>query len=508
MSPARRWVHQYSSTRVERLAIVFTLSVILLFGAAVAWQAQQAYRQNFDDTRVNTENLARAVAQHAQDIVKQADQILYAMVERAEWDGTGPEQMRRVQRMLVQQAAATPQLHGMFIYDINGNWLASSLPQAQAHGNSDREYFTYHRTHGGKGLHIGPVIRSRTTGEFVIPISRRIDDEQGQFAGVALVTFRVEYFLRFYESFDLGTDGLLLLALRDGTILVRRPYSPDVLGTSIADGRVFAELLPHQPAGSEVFASKVDRVERQFSYRALEGDIPLVVEAAVASKDIRGRWLREITGSLIILVLVVVGMAGFGWALMRQIRNTLRSEEALRQARDELEKLAMQDGLTGLANRRRFDDAIAMEVNRACRNRTCVALILIDIDHFKRYNDVYGHLAGDACIRAVAGAVSASANRAGEVAARYGGEELAILLPGLDLPAAIRLADRMLQTVRQLGIRHEGNPAGIVTASAGVHACVPEQGGAESVQALIRRADEALYSAKAAGRNTAMPTAD
>jgi diguanylate cyclase len=498
-------IRTYINTQVERLAVVFTLSVMLVFVAAVAWQLERSYRQDFADARVNTANLALAVAQHAQDVVKQADQILYAMVERVEWDGDSPEQLARIHRMLNQQVAAMPQLHGLFIYGANGQWLASSLSEPQTRSNADREYFHYHKANRSKALHIGPVINSRTTGDRIIPISRRIDDDEGHFAGVALVTFNVDYFLRFYQDFDVGTDGLVLLALRDGTILVRRPFDENVIGTSIADGRVFAELLPKAPFGSEVFASKVDGIERMFSYRTLEQNIPLVVEVAIATDDIHSRWFAEVWGATILTLIVLAGTGFFGWALISQVRDTVRTQEELRQARDVLETLAMQDGLTGLANRRHFDLTLSNEINRARRSGACVGLLLIDIDHFKRFNDLYGHPEGDGCIQAVARAVAASANRAGELAARYGGEEMAVILPGLDLQKSIALAERMRLAIRNLGVTHDGNPAGVVTVSIGVHALVPDGTDQNAAQTLVQNADLALYQAKANGRDRVMP---
>ncbi|GGJ91797.1 GGDEF domain-containing protein [Pseudomonas matsuisoli] len=500
-----RLIQQYVSTRVERLAIVFTLSVMLIFVLAVAWQLERSYRQGYDDARVNTANLALAVDQHVQDVVKQADQILYAMVERVEWDGASPQQLDRMHKMLFQQVQVMPQLHGLFIYGPDGQWLASSLGERQTRSNADREYFRYHRASRDKAVHVGPVINSRTTGDLIIPISRRIEDEDGHFAGVALVTFKVQYFLDFYDDFDLGTDGLILLALRDGTVLVRRPFDASVIGTSLANGRVFADLLPRAPIGSDVFSSKVDHIERVFAYRALGQDIPLVVEAAIATDDIHARWLRSAWASAVVVAIVIGGMGLFGWALVRQIRGTLRSEEELRQARDVLEKLAMQDGLTGLANRRHFDLTIASEINRARRAETCVALLLIDIDHFKRFNDLYGHPAGDACIRAVADAIAGSASRAGELAARYGGEELAVLLPGANLSTARTLAERMRMAVRNLGVAHEGNALGVVTVSIGVHAMMPGEAEHTAVETLIQAADQALYRAKEEGRDCVRP---
>ena len=139
-----------------------------------------------------------------------------------------------------------------------------------------------------------------------------------------------------------------------------------------------------------------------------------------------------------------------------------------------LETLATVDGLTGLANRRRFDERLLEEWGRAYRERTCLSLLMIDLDHFKDYNDQYGHPAGDECLRAVAGVLAAEAKRTTDLAARYGGEEFAMLLPNTDAAGCARIGERVLREIRDIGIAHRLNfPSRIVTASIGGAVCRP-----------------------------------
>jgi diguanylate cyclase (GGDEF)-like protein len=158
-----------------------------------------------------------------------------------------------------------------------------------------------------------------------------------------------------------------------------------------------------------------------------------------------------------------------------------------------------RDPLTGLANRRhleRFLDALWADEAAAGR---AVACIMLDIDHFKGYNDRYGHLAGDDCLRSVGEIVQAHSRANDDLAARYGGEEFLVLLPGVDLDTALRIAERIRWSVEEHAIPHHTAPEGIVTVSIGVAAARPRD--FSSYHELIATADGALYGAKAAGRN-------
>jgi diguanylate cyclase (GGDEF)-like protein len=172
----------------------------------------------------------------------------------------------------------------------------------------------------------------------------------------------------------------------------------------------------------------------------------------------------------------------------------------------ELHRLSVQDPLTGVANRRAFSDALEREWNQAIRHHRELSLLMMDVDFFKKYNDTYGHVAGDQCLRSVAEVLALAAKRAGDVVSRYGGEEFAILLPNMDHESATGLARRLCQAVSELGIPHQGSQvAEHVTLSIGVASVRYVQKAGEShpvgPQQFINAADQALYSAKHQGRN-------
>lgn len=178
---------------------------------------------------------------------------------------------------------------------------------------------------------------------------------------------------------------------------------------------------------------------------------------------------------------------------------TLRTEE-LRLANEHLSRLSFVDALTGLANRRRFNEALDEEWRRAARSQTSLALVMADIDNFKLYNDSLGHQEGDHCLAAVADVFLQAAGRAGDLAARYGGEEIVFLMPGADTAAARSMAERLRAACEALAIPNLASPVSpVVTISLGVASCVPSP--ESSAEFLVAQADTALYRAKEEGRN-------
>lgn len=172
---------------------------------------------------------------------------------------------------------------------------------------------------------------------------------------------------------------------------------------------------------------------------------------------------------------------------------------ALEEANCKLEFLSNTDGLTGIANRRNFDRALSLEWMRAQRSNSPLSLILLDVDHFKRYNDNYGHLAGDDCLRAIAKVLALGGQRATDTTARFGGEEFVVLLPSTSPRGALEIAKRIRHKVMELALPHVGTPMGIITVSLGVACQAPSFRHASD--ALLQEADSALYRAKQSGRN-------
>ncbi|MGA7934067.1 MAG: PleD family two-component system response regulator [Kovacikia sp.] len=186
--------------------------------------------------------------------------------------------------------------------------------------------------------------------------------------------------------------------------------------------------------------------------------------------------------------------------LKQEVRDRLAAEAALQTANQELQRLANLDGLTQVANRRRFDEYLEQEWRRLQREQSPLSLILCDVDFFKRYNDTYGHQAGDDCLRTIAKALQVAASRPADVVARYGGEEFALILPSTPLEGAVQVARDIQSGIKQLQLEHRGSRISpFITLSLGVTTIIPEPGLSSAL--LVAAADHALYQAKAEGRD-------
>jgi diguanylate cyclase (GGDEF)-like protein len=189
--------------------------------------------------------------------------------------------------------------------------------------------------------------------------------------------------------------------------------------------------------------------------------------------------------------------------LLNEIEERKCIEKALEEANCELEQLAALDGLTRIANRRQFDQTLGREWKRLSRDSKPLSLIMCDIDFFKKYNDNYGHVAGDDCLKQVATAISSAVHRPADIVARYGGEEFGVIMPDTDLEGATVVADEIHKAVRKLGIPHNHSEAApVVSLSLGVTTMVPVA--EQSLKTIILAADKLLYQAKESGRDRIM----
>ena len=482
------------------LALV-CLSLLALLGGSL-WSARET---SLAEGYTDTVNMSRALANHAEGSFDLVDTILTGVVEQVNHDGLTREP-ERLRAYLADMVRRTPALQGMFLYDASGEWLLNSLAN-QPHGvnNADREYFIYHRTHPELTAHVGNPVRSRSSGVWVIPVSRRINRPDGSFGGVALATVRADFFQKFYDSFDIGSRGTIFLVSDAGRFLMRRPFSESDLGRDISKGPVYKMWQQTGDTGSAILVSAVDGVERLYTYHHLRG-YPLMVGVALSKHEVLARWRTTAIASVAGTLLLLAMLLALGSRLIRQlvVRDRLQKElrdakTALEATNASLEKLALSDGLTGLANRRHFDQRLGAEFKRAQRDQSQVALVMIDVDYFKKFNDLHGHVEGDACLQMVAHAVQSGPRRPGDLAARFGGEEFAILLPDTSLEGAMAVAESVRAAIAALKLAHGASPFRVVSVSAGVAMMTPARG--QQQRALVEVADRGLYRAKAEGRN-------
>jgi diguanylate cyclase (GGDEF)-like protein len=393
------------------------------------------------------------------------------------------------QLILFDHAATAKHFGAIQVYDATGHLKVDSASlDPQPEDRSGEGYFQVHRDNPDVGLYISRPTLYRST--YAIVLSRRIQAADGRFLGVVVGSIRFSYFHELFGRLTLGPGDSITVLRHDGTVIMRTPFDLDDIGKNLARVPGVARALT-EPSGWYASAGTLDNVPRLMVWR--DGTKPLVVLAGKPWREIYRLWRTEairIGATMLALIVFVVA------ATMIAAREMTRRTEA--EAR--LEELAATDALTGLKNRRKFDTTIESDWSRAMRHHTPLALLMIDADHFKSYNDNHGHQAGDQMLVGIAICITDSVRRAGDCAVRYGGEEFAVLLPGLSETDALRVAE----TIR-LKVQSWSDEAAPATVSVGVASVTPAR---DSDWAdLLQAADKALYAAKAAGRNRCIVTA-
>lgn len=277
------------------------------------------------------------------------------------------------------------------------------------------------------------------------------------------------------------------------------------------DGETGIEMfLAHRPdlVLLDVIMPGLDGFEVAHRIRQLEGDgawTPIIFLTSRTGDDDLRRGIEVGGDDYLIKPVTEVVLRAKVRAMQRiaQMRfSLLVLTRKLDEANQELQRLSATDGLTGIANRRRFDESLSREWARAVREGAPLALLLLDVDYFKLYNDNYGHQAGDDVLHTIASTLASGLHRPTDLVARYGGEEFVVLLPGTDQSGALQVAEGLRAAVESLAIEHVYSHAShIVTVSTGLACCVPTMGDELGHQGLVRAADRALYQAKEQGRN-------
>ncbi|WP_338153017.1 diguanylate cyclase [Chimaeribacter californicus] len=488
--------------------LLTTLAVIVING----WSLWDAWQHRLKEKEDDARNLSVSLARQAEDTFLQVDISLGEVVRHLRQNGLEYAATPAFTRQLQEQQAKLTQLHSLSVFDADGNRVATSGRYIPAKfSNADREYFIWHRTHTDANVHISHVIYSRSTADLFIPVTVRLDDSAGNFAGIVLAAVKVDYFKHFYSYYTLGERDELGLILTDTSILYMRPFPDTFIDRRLTASPLFKTPQKASNSGNDTWRSSLDGVNRIFGH-ARFGRYPLIVLVGYDRDRLRSEWLSaNLTAVVLNLVLLAV-IIGMGLIVLRQVRTSVRNQLELTQTKDELttinrtlQSLALVDGLTGLANRRHFDALLDQGLERSRKSGEPISLIMMDIDFFKHYNDTYGHVAGDMCLKKVGGLLSNVTHRHTDLVARYGGEEFAIILPFTNAADAKKIADGAVRAIREAGMVHGATalPNKVVTISAGCCTIIADGHEGEATQ-FRERADAMLYEAKHRGRNRAM----
>lgn len=479
--------------RVRSAWVWIGLGILASLGmvAVCALMLLELRRDAWDKAEQTSRNLLQVIERDIDRNFEIIDLALQAVVENLKMPGLGGISPEFRQLILFDRAVNAKDLGVMLVLDENGDTAfdAAGWP-ARRLNNAARAYFQAHKADPGRGLHISRPLVSQLTKARAVVLSRRIDKADGSFGGVVLGSLSLSYFSRLFDRIELGRAGTINLFLQDGTRLVRYPEPDPEPAPNFAQAPNFQRFL-REGKGSFVAATQSDGVERFYAFTRV-GSLPLILNVALSTQAIEAEWRAKaivIVCTVLCLSSLTVGLSLLvGWELRRRVA-----------AEAGLARLSRTDVLTDLPNRRHFEEAFERSWTEVRRRAGPICLLVVDADHFKRYNDCYGHAVGDLVLCALARALGLSARRPGDLVARVGGEEFAVLLPDTDAEGAACVAEAVHEAVAALVVEAEGVGVGPIKVSIGLAFGLPDMD--SSPADLLRLADAALYEAKAAGRN-------
>lgn len=622
-----RRARSFTSLQFATIAFVFLVCICVVGLQALNIRSERA--RDIDAASGRAADLARALGQQAEDTFRLADTALIGSVTRLEDDGYTDKTLNGLRPILIARVKVFHSLVNFVITDETGKCLVVEPGPASANCSLvGRGNFEYHRTHTDKAPRLGRPRRGLISGTWIMSLSRRVNHPDGSFAGIVSVGLSLPFFQDYYDTFDIGPKGAIVLARNgeDPVILIRRPFIEANVGRDFRNAAIFKVIAARGPIGQVELKASTDGEERLYAYRQLNA-FPLLIAVGFGMDDILADWrasarIQMVTTAGLVLLIAALGAwlslhirtrrrledahrdaaaafrllaenstdlivrlgpdneriyvspacrALFGYepeemlghnplemvhpddrerwkkdygpadggadmdvtgtyrlirkdgsviwvegnrrrlaaeggfvVTIRDVTQRKVAEEKLAELNARLQSMANHDALTGLANRRQFDDTLETEFRRAARGHTTLSLIMIDVDRFKRFNDRFGHPAGDGCLKQIAGALAGVIRRPGDLLARYGGEEMAIVLPNTPLAGALNIAEHARQAVRALAIPH-ADIGKMVTISLGVAASCEA---IDRPAKLIEAADKALYVAKESGRDAVRSASD
>lgn len=489
---------------VTLVAVIFFSLVCLSLGGMQGWSVFKARKVQLQAATQASADLTHALGDHVGHGIDLVDGILADLVERVQLQAELSD-TESLARYLDQRTGRTALLQALAVYDPQGELAPGSATPAAAPATV-RQHLEHHLQHADDALFIGAPALAPGSGDWVLPLSRRLVKRDGSFGGIALATVPIALLRNFPGEVQIGQQGRLLLALESGPLVLAFPQNELAPGQDMRTNPAFMLWRQHKGApGEAIRPAAAPAGETLYSYRRVAG-YPLMVALGRPTSELLASWwdsayLSTAGVSLLLLVQLWLGIRLYGQIALRdRLEKDRRSlQKLLVKKSRSLRRQALKDALTGVANRRQFDVRLHWQFSRAIDEGTPLALVMLDVDYFKKYNDRYGHPAGDECLKAVANCVSGGRRRSDDLAARLGGEEFAILLPNTGLRGAIAVAEAIRKRVAAHQMTHVTGSSHSVTVSCGVHALVPIEG--MTAAELVDAADRALYLAKTSGRN-------
>lgn len=484
------------------IGIGLSLGMLALGGFVVIEARRDAWQQ----AETASENLLIALEQDIGRNLMLINLSMQGVIEalaQPDINTTSPAVRRQA---IFDRAISAQDLGAMLVSDAEGNIVEDStsvIPHAVS--IAQRDQFRAHQERPDIGLYVSRPFRGMlNTNELNIALSRRMPSEDGHFVGVVTAALRLTYFTRLFERLTVGNSGSISLMRTDGRLLVRSPFKEADVGRDLTGSEIFQRYAT-EASGRFVGTGSIDGVRRLYTFRHIR-DFPLLLSVNVSVDEILASWRKRASFIGVILLVLTAATTALCLLFRRELIGRAAAERALEHSARELTRMAMTDGLTKVYNRRKFEAMFDVEWRAAMGQGHPLGLLMLDIDYFKRYNDLYGHPAGDRVLRSIAGSIKACTRNALDTCARYGGEEFVVILPNSDAATTQRVAERICMAVSALSVVHAGSPMGRVTISVGMAVGWP---GADKGPNILREtADAALYAAKNAGRNRVEAASD
>jgi diguanylate cyclase (GGDEF)-like protein len=440
----------------------------------------------------DAQHLMFFIAHDIDENVDLFDRSLQAVVENV--GDPAVMQLPPLQRNQLLFAGATPESYfgAVFVTDSNGTVvLDSTALTARPTRDADRHYFLTQGGNCGNDLFIGTPYRSPLTYDtYVIGFSRCLSAPNGAFDGIVAGTLSIDYFRSLLGGVALGRDGYAAVIHSSGALVSQQPDTPGSVGRDMSHDPVFLRTLGKNDGAFEALDPS-SGTRRLYVFKRL-GEAPLLLVVAPSLADIYAGWRQRAIRVGLLTLVFTLWMGLCASVLANELKRRQRAEGRLRIA-------AATDALTGLSNRGVFDAMLRRLWRQSTRDGRPISLLFVDVDCFKKYNDTYGHAAGDDTLRRVADTMMACVGRPLDEVARYGGEEFVAILPGTDAEGARVVAEALRRAIHDSNIPHKQSPWLRVTVSIGIATRRASHG--ENAFALVKMADAALYGAKAAGRN-------
>ncbi len=514
-------VHDLSTRKLNPIVASIWLTILAIAGylAASLWNARSTAEEV---ARNRVIALNRLVAEHASSRFDQTDIVLLGVLDYLRPDDfSGAKQLsearrQTIQNLLIQQQKRAPGIVSMSITDAGGYVFANSVGALPGISLADRAYFLELKNGPKTQPVVSDAIKGRVSNKWGVQVARRFNNPDGSFAGMIVANIGLDdSFGEFYRTIGLERDMFITLRNTSNMVLVRYPTVESKIGTVLSGSTATSAVLAGAQEQIVFSVSPIDKIERIVALRKLPR-VPVFSSVGISTAVAFSPWYSELR----LAILVLAGLLLAGWASTLAMRRRDKAAVELFQAHDELqrahvqldlqrqqletsqasltsalslaERTASRDELTGLWNRRSFNQRLDEAIARTKRSGQPFCLIMMDLDHFKNINDTFGHQTGDSVLKEFS-ALLQDRRRDSDFSARWGGEEFILLLENTSAAHAAVLANELCGAVAQ----HPFVGIDGLTVSIGIAQFRAD----DNSQSLLVRADRALYLSKFNGRN-------